>query len=836
MPIEKITETELKTLGVSALPERPSAPSLYSGKPLTAEELRAAFDRLPTLLAQRFNALVEGAGLYDEEDPKDTLAALIATHMSEGHSLEDLFADIKSGVFASRMPVIGTRSLKEIIAELLYLTTIPSSSPTIRAYVDAPKGRVGAGVSLPVSGGEVYRYMREQSLIQDTTKTAYRLVKNADGSYVLMAGKAGDESSFTVAEGSDTLHFPADAVLDSGSLKECVTNGVPLSSLRVGDKYLDLVLANAAKDHVYVAVGDMVNSLNRAQSGTGDLVTDMTVSGNTVTVVYGKKSADILTEAKAYADSPKGAVSLLETRPVSGGKVKAALTSKLERKDLSPLYDRVKRLEDLSEGSLYSFAEANTVGDTVTAPAATAPFAVLSEIGGLSQNDANLLDQRKLVQENDLTVVYEPETDTLCFNGSLSAWNEILCLSDFLPDSGEASHGIYAECVSGEVSSPAVYLHLESDYGSGDISLALPTEPGTFSHTVGKSYSDALPYFGIMASEETIFVDYRCRILVAKGDTAPTAYRPFGTPPAPTYPTAITLTGKNLWNGGDLSGDTSLSPAFPVVRSSETVSISLVCASNDTVADTCLLEVSFFGQSSPVAYQLPRGVRTHVTFTAPTSVTKITLYASDTAAHAEGKHLTLSAIQFEKGELSPYTPYHDPVTVALPEALRDLEDYGHGLSAAACNTVDLLNGRYIQRVASLTLDGTEEGWQYENGAFTLSVSLTAPCFSLAPVRMSSQNALLSTYGASAVLTESACTVTTSRYTDVAAFKASLSAAPITFWYPTMERYTALDTAWPDTAFLPVSGNDGLTFAAEGEADRVFSRILFEIPNTTEVTQ
>lgn len=93
--IEKITEEEIRSLGVSSLPRSPSAPSLYGGRSMDSVALRAAFDRLPVCIARKVNAIIDGLGLAGEEGER--VAALLATGLFEGHSLEDLFGDIRSG-------------------------------------------------------------------------------------------------------------------------------------------------------------------------------------------------------------------------------------------------------------------------------------------------------------------------------------------------------------------------------------------------------------------------------------------------------------------------------------------------------------------------------------------------------------------------------------------------------------------------------------------------------------------------------------------------------------------------------------------------------------------
>ena len=109
--IEKITAKELNECSIASLPSRPSRPSLYSGRSLSAKELREAFDKLPHLLAERFNALIESLGLYREGEALVCFAEALATGISEGHSLCDLFADIKNGALCEYMSADGERTL-----------------------------------------------------------------------------------------------------------------------------------------------------------------------------------------------------------------------------------------------------------------------------------------------------------------------------------------------------------------------------------------------------------------------------------------------------------------------------------------------------------------------------------------------------------------------------------------------------------------------------------------------------------------------------------------------------------------------------------------------------
>ena len=79
----------------------------------TSAELKAAFDRLPLLLVDRYNMLVDDAGALGE----GSLAAEIPTGIAPEHTLTDLFADIENGNLASYIRV-GDESLLSVINRL----------------------------------------------------------------------------------------------------------------------------------------------------------------------------------------------------------------------------------------------------------------------------------------------------------------------------------------------------------------------------------------------------------------------------------------------------------------------------------------------------------------------------------------------------------------------------------------------------------------------------------------------------------------------------------------------------------------------------------------------
>ena len=113
MNATRITKEEIAGLTVASLPTRPTAPTAFGGAGYTSAELKAAFDRLPLLLIDRYNMLVEDAGALGD----GSLAAEIPTGIAPEHTLTDLFADVENGNLASYIRV-GDESLLSVINRL----------------------------------------------------------------------------------------------------------------------------------------------------------------------------------------------------------------------------------------------------------------------------------------------------------------------------------------------------------------------------------------------------------------------------------------------------------------------------------------------------------------------------------------------------------------------------------------------------------------------------------------------------------------------------------------------------------------------------------------------
>lgn len=86
MKATTITESDMAPLRIASLPTRPTAPAAFGGIGYTAREMKEAFDRLPELVAARYNDLCS-----------DVSEGNIPTGIDDVATLAEFFAALATG-------------------------------------------------------------------------------------------------------------------------------------------------------------------------------------------------------------------------------------------------------------------------------------------------------------------------------------------------------------------------------------------------------------------------------------------------------------------------------------------------------------------------------------------------------------------------------------------------------------------------------------------------------------------------------------------------------------------------------------------------------------------
>lgn len=120
-----ITKDEISDMLISSLPTKPTTPTFFGGKGYSAEDMKAAFDKLPLFILEKYNELIEAILATGD----GSLASAIKTGFSDTHTLSELFADIEDGSFPSYVKFLDA-SLSEYLLDL-------------REDIDKIKGKLG---------------------------------------------------------------------------------------------------------------------------------------------------------------------------------------------------------------------------------------------------------------------------------------------------------------------------------------------------------------------------------------------------------------------------------------------------------------------------------------------------------------------------------------------------------------------------------------------------------------------------------------------------------------------------------------------------------------------
>jgi len=115
------------------------------------------------------------------------------------------------------------------------------------------------------------------------------------------------------------INIPKDMVVESGTVETCSTPDVPVQGYKVGDKYIDLVLANSNNQHLYILVTDLIDEYT---AGSGLTLTGHSFSVNT-------------TDTNTVDASPTAS----STKLVQSGGVYTALAGKQDTIDATHMLD-----------------------------------------------------------------------------------------------------------------------------------------------------------------------------------------------------------------------------------------------------------------------------------------------------------------------------------------------------------------------------------------------------------------------------------------------------------------------------------------------------------------
>lgn len=134
-----------------------------------------------------------------------------------------------------------------------------------------------------------------------------------------------------------SINIPKDMVVESGSVETCVQDDVPVQGYKVGDKYIDLVLANSGQSHLYILVSDLIDVY------TGSTYIDIT--NNEISLKYSALKTQLATDLQDtfYTETEvDGFVSTLEAADSALDSAKADKATTLAGYNISDAYTKTE--------------------------------------------------------------------------------------------------------------------------------------------------------------------------------------------------------------------------------------------------------------------------------------------------------------------------------------------------------------------------------------------------------------------------------------------------------------------------------------------------------------
>ncbi len=721
MSIRTITQEEILQNGVKNLPNRPSSPSLYSGRAMSADELRAAFDRLPTLIAERFNELLYATGLFDSEDPRESFAELVATELFPNHSLAQFFMDVQSGAAAAYLNADGENALADVISEL-------------RAAI---------------------------------------------------------------------LHLQGHAV---------------------------------------------------TVEGEGDILSDVTVENNVVTLHKGLSSEEILSAAKAHADTPRGIVDKGCPLPVSGTSVYTAMREMERRCDPNGIVSRLENLENAARDVLYSYPDVDNTSASFRAPDNVLAHGALTRLGGVAKPSRNIFPEMLLTlyESEDLSITWDEESSCLLFDGTLRPADGAIRLVSFRAPTGQNHFRGTIYYRGGHIKNTGTNApKLDFVTDSGKTGYFDFRESDYIRKNIVLTGATRFDHVALRAVDSTVvFEHYRCNIfledsMTPEAEANDMSYSPHSGLFLPsTIPAALTVRTPSVWTGKTTDrGEEKVS--FPADKSyiRETMFVSLFAESDYPYSDLCCLSL-LQGNGKEKTYTFKKGEWTTLEVISSYAQIEYRVYAADTPQNSAGYTVFVKdfCIELWDETYEDAAPFSLPAeqTFSFPSTFSRFQDRFLGTSDENCNYFDFEKHLFVEPFRKLTLDASLTWTQDSTVAGRFFAPFASPPAILTgayfPRTILSPLSNEDSPDECVWFTENSVVLQSTLFSDAAQIKKFLTLYPIDILYEDIRTCSFLtdeETAFCAELILPTAPRAYMDLTdTEGNEAPAFTRIQYQISNNT----
>lgn len=519
----------------------------------------------------------------------------------------------------------------------------------------------------------------------DTPATSYA------AQYQLFSRK-DNTGEYTAVADSATIDIPKDLVVESGDVKTCTVANVPVSGYKVGDKYIDLVIANIDNKHIYIPVNALVD--DKAEGISYSNATSKLTAKNVQAAID-----EVVTKIGALDQSKLDKTAVLSEIPSS----------------LSPdtVLSAQLSLDTFTKKVTTEAVTNNT--RIITVPENTDCFAGIGMIGGKTQKCKNLSDIKPRTETDVAGVKSTIANNLVTASGTSTGNGDIVCYlaNNFSLNNGEK----VTISLQGTVacSNCTVFIYNQK---TGSYPVYQKMENYTATLTAAGDYDITAILIRV---PNAVAITGSFNVMIEKGTVA-TPYEPYRTDLWNAPVTAVESMGVNIideqFELGDIayaSGNNLDSTArirtknYIPVNGGSTI---YVIRPNDICGN-----IFAYDKDKKYLGRYTGGLYEYNTYT-----NSITLLPN--AAFIKMELGTVYGTKYKNdiclsyNEVPSYVPHIDKTTINLSDIYGNLEEVfpDYGASAVrsdgtiVMNELDLENGVYHHRVKKLNGSELKTGW------------------------------------------------------------------------------------------------------------------------------
>ena len=526
----------------------------------------------------------------------------------------------------------------------------------------------------------------------------------------------------SLGEGGTITALPTASASNEGFTYKVITSGAYAGqSAKVGDVFISngtewtIIPSGDEPEGTVISVGMSVPTGLKIKEGTSPVTTSGTIEVQLDEGYVIPKEADIVPSTRKINN-----ITLESDIVLDGDDIKTTGYAKAESKSnitgtdtINQALGKLELKSDTNETNISTlakhingdlldsdFAEDSTAVMTKTVPSGMSDYAAVKMIGGKTVKSKNLLKpQNNLKEETVNGITFTPVFDS---NGHL----------EYVTANGTATANasFIVTKLTEDISGYILSLGLSQESVSYGIACELSISPWTTYQTVKGSgertvpsitYTDTINVY-VQVLKDAVANNVKFYPMLRKSGTSG-IYEPYHEELWSAPIESVVSVGKNIAEFSPMTEKTKMN-IYGAIEKGNFLKAGKYTLSYQSDY-TAFLQVWLVDNMTQIVKD---GSAKTITFTLPSDGKYSIYFYKDTTSEGGLANANIRNLQLEKSnEATPYSQ-HFKTTLLIPEAIKNLPDYGAGIDSEHCNWIDFENMVYHHDYTSADLTG--KGW------------------------------------------------------------------------------------------------------------------------------